>query len=181
MYAVKWTLKNAAHTPKSVDARWGAFISTHNICFHREKRYSLIWSYRHRDIEKASVPLSGHLNLNHWSEFNQTCYMISPSGKRVWKQHYFYVCPSVLSSISQAISSKTTDRTLTKLATFCTCTWLPHVARLCKSNIISSICPSIHDAISNISTKRGEFVTACHRLCNLVDFFLMTIDIQRAC
>ena len=29
--------------------------------------------------------------INHWAEFNQTCYMNSPHGKGVWEQHYLSV------------------------------------------------------------------------------------------
>ena len=71
-----------------------------------------------------SVRPSCYLLLNHR---NQTCYLTSPSGKGVRKQHYFSVCPSV----RHAISSYTYGRNLPKLAT-----WLTRVVRVCKSNII---------------------------------------------
>ena len=54
-------------------------------------------------VYHASVCPSHYL-LNHWAEFNQTCYITSPHGKDVRKQHYFSVplsvhgfliCPSV--------------------------------------------------------------------------------------
>ena len=40
------------------------------------------------DIMNASVHLSVCLS-NHWSEFNQTCYMTSLQGKGVQEQYYF--------------------------------------------------------------------------------------------
>ena len=37
-----------------------------------------------------------HYLLNHWAEFNQSCYITSPHGKVVRKQHHFTVRPSYL-------------------------------------------------------------------------------------
>ena len=34
-----------------------------------------------------------YLLLNHWTEFNQSCYMTSLQGKSVTQQHYFSLCP----------------------------------------------------------------------------------------
>ena len=48
-----------------------------------------------------SICLSHYLLLNHWVEFNQTCYMRSPHGKGVQEQ----VCPS----ISHVVSNKLGD------------------------------------------------------------------------
>ena len=41
-----------------------------------------------------SVRPSCYLLLNHWLEFNQTCYVTTSHGKGVWEQHYFSVRPS---------------------------------------------------------------------------------------
>ena len=41
------------------------------------------------DIVNASVRPSRNRPLNHWAEFNQTCYMTSLRGKAVREQHYF--------------------------------------------------------------------------------------------
>ena len=38
------------------------------------------------------------LLLNHWAEFNQTCYITFPHGKNVQEQHYFSICPSGICS-----------------------------------------------------------------------------------
>ena len=43
---------------------------------------------------RPSICSSRYLFLNHWTEFYQTCYMPSPRGKGVRKQHYFSVRPS---------------------------------------------------------------------------------------
>ena len=51
-------------------------------------------------IHRLSICLSQYLLLNHWAEFNQTCYITSPHGKGVWEQHFFFpiclsgICPS---------------------------------------------------------------------------------------
>ena len=44
-------------------------------------------------VRPASVHLSPshYLPLNHWAEFNQTCYMTSPHDKGVREQYYFSV------------------------------------------------------------------------------------------
>ena len=43
-----------------------------------------------------SILPSCYLLLNHWAEFNQTCYMISPHGKGVREEVIFYSAPCVL-------------------------------------------------------------------------------------
>ena len=51
-------------------------------------------------IVRVSVCLSRYLFLNHWAEFNQTCYITSLHGKDVREQHFFSyvsrpsICPS---------------------------------------------------------------------------------------
>ena len=52
-----------------------------------------------------SVSLSCYLLLNDWAEFNQTCYMTSPSGMGVQKQHNFSVHLSLHLSICHTISN----------------------------------------------------------------------------
>ena len=57
-----------------------------------------------------SICPSCYCLLNHWAEFNQTCYITSPHGKGVWEQHYFSVHPSyhasfIHLSVHHAISS----------------------------------------------------------------------------
>ena len=77
-----------------------------------------------------------YILLNQWTQFNLTCYMTYPYGKRVREQNYF---PSVrpASIHLSVISSLTTGCTFTKLAT-----WLPLMVRVCKSKIIfPSVCP----------------------------------------
>ena len=46
-------------------------------------------------IRRPSICLSCYLILNHWVEFNQTCYITSPHGKGMLEQHYFSMCPCV--------------------------------------------------------------------------------------
>ena len=48
-------------------------------------------------VRRPSICRSRYLLLSHWAEFNQTCYITSPHGWGVRKQHYFSVCPSILS------------------------------------------------------------------------------------
>ena len=42
-------------------------------------------------VRRPSICLSHYLLLNHWAEFNQTCYITSPHGKGVQEQYYFSV------------------------------------------------------------------------------------------
>ena len=51
-------------------------------------------------VRRPSICLSCCLLLNHWAEFNQTCYITSPHGKDVREQHYFFV---PLSSIDLSV------------------------------------------------------------------------------
>ena len=119
-------------------------------------------------VNPPSIQPSAYLTcylLNHWVEFNQTCYMTSPHDKGVWEQYYFSFCPMWSSDgvrrslfICHAVFLKTTGQNLTKLAT-----WHPLVIMICQGNIIF---PSIRHAtcISNISTDRRDFVMTCYRL-----------------
>ena len=45
-------------------------------------------------IHRPSICPSPYLLLNHWVEFNQTCYITSPHSKGLQEQHYFSVRPS---------------------------------------------------------------------------------------
>ena len=45
-------------------------------------------------VRRTSICPSRYLLLNHWAEFNQTCYITFPHGKGVREQHYFSVRPS---------------------------------------------------------------------------------------
>ena len=56
----------------------------------REQHF--FWFIRHPSLCPARCLL-----LNHWAEFNQTCYIISPHSKGVREQHYFPVCLSGVS------------------------------------------------------------------------------------
>ena len=114
--------------------------------------------------------VSHYLLLNHWAEFNQTCYITSPHGKNVLEQHYFSLCPSVLPSsvhmsvtvsppkplgniifpafvvrpsVRHAISSLSTGRNSTKLATS-----LPLMVGVYESKIIF---PFIHPSFVHLS------------------------------
>ena len=82
------------------------------------------------------VCLSRYIQLNHWADFK-----LLPLMLRVCKSNIIFSCISVSSvcpSVSHAISSITTGRNSTKLAT-----WPPLVVRVCESNIIfTSICLS---------------------------------------
>ena len=53
----------------------------------------------HLCVRCPSICLSHYLLLNHWEEFNQTCYITSLHGKGVREQHFFFrvsvVHPSV--------------------------------------------------------------------------------------
>ena len=42
--------------------------------------------------------------------------------------------------------------------------WLPLVVSVCENSNFSSVHPSVCPAIKNISTERGDFAMACHRL-----------------
>ena len=83
--------------------------------------------------------------LNHWVEFNLTCYITSPLWYGFVRATLFFhlsVCPSVHHTISPEIIWQN----LTRLAT-----WLPRMVRVCESKLIS-----FHHAInSNISTECG--------------------------
>ena len=89
-------------------------------------------------IRHLSIYPSCYFLLNHWAEFNQTCYITSPYGKGVPEQHYFSVRPSSV-HLSIALSPpKTTGWNLIKLATS-----LPLMVRVCKSNIFF-VCVCVH-------------------------------------
>ena len=97
-------------------------------------------------VPRQSICLSRYLLLNHWEEFNQTCYMACTHGKGVREQNYFSVRPSgVRPSVRHAISSQISGRNLTKLTT-----WLSFMVRLC---VRPSVRPSVRHAISNINTE----------------------------
>ena len=43
-------------------------------------------------VRRPSICPSRYVLLNHWAEFNQTCFITSPHGEGVQKQHYFFQC-----------------------------------------------------------------------------------------
>ena len=49
-------------------------------------------------VSRPSICQSRYLLLNHWADFNQTCYITYPHGKGVQEQHYFSVCPFICPS-----------------------------------------------------------------------------------
>ena len=70
------------------------FVSLLNGKVVREQHYFSV-----RPSVHPSICPSRYLLLNHWVEFNQTCYITSPYGEHVRQQHYFSVqhpsiCPS---------------------------------------------------------------------------------------
>ena len=68
----------------------------------RVYKSSIIFLCVHPSVRPSSVvrPFVCHILLNHWAEFNQTCYITSPHGKGVREQHCFLcvrspsICPS---------------------------------------------------------------------------------------
>ena len=52
-------------------------------------------------MHPSFVCLSVTLSLNHWTEFNQTCFVTFPHGKGVLEQHYFSVRPSFRVSVGR--------------------------------------------------------------------------------
>ena len=115
------------------------------------------------DIVNASIHLRSirHATLNHWAEFNQTCYMTSPYG--VWQQHFFSLCLMLCSDGVKRSLSVCPSRylllkhwwNLTKLSTW------PPCGKGVREQHYLSIHLSVHHTtctcISNISTKHGEF------------------------
>ena len=71
--------------------------------------------------------------LNYFMEFNQTCYMTSRRGKDVWAQHYFSIRQSD-HPICPSRYHLNTGLNLTRLAP-----WLPHMARMWKSNVTTGL------------------------------------------
>ena len=95
--------------------------------------------------------------LNHWAEFNQTCYMTSPHGNGV----LFFCLSRVRSSVCHAVSSKH------KLAT-----GLPLIVRVCGSNIIfpsvclASVCHTISSQTNGWNlTKLAAWLLFMVRAC----------------
>ena len=73
-------------------------------------------------VRRPSIIPLRCLLVNHWAEFNQSCYITSPYGKSVQEQHYFSVRPSVhmsvvRPSVPHAMPFQTTGRISTKFAT----------------------------------------------------------------
>ena len=56
-----------------------------NIIFH---------AFVHLCVRRPSICPSRNLLVNHWAEFNQTCYIIFPNGKDMREQYHFPVRPS---------------------------------------------------------------------------------------
>ena len=54
-----------------------------------ESNITFLW------VHRLSICPSHYLLLNHWTEFNQTCYITSPHGWGVREQSYFSMCPSI--------------------------------------------------------------------------------------
>ena len=86
--------------------------------------------------ECPTVRPSCYLFLNHWVEFYQTCYIISPHSMGVQEKHYFSICSPVRASVicpfaHHTISFKTTGWNSTKLTAS-----LPLTVRVCESSII---------------------------------------------
>ena len=50
-------------------------------------------------VHRPSICPSRYLPLNHWAEFNRTCFITSPHGKGVREQHYFSLLPSFRASV----------------------------------------------------------------------------------
>ena len=99
-------------------------------------------------MRPSSISLSRYLLLNHWAEFNQTCYITSPHGKGVREQHNFFLRPSVRPSAS-CYFFQTTGRKSTKFATS-----LPRMVRMCMRNSILSIRASVHLSVT-LSTPKS--------------------------
>ena len=105
-------------------------------------------------IHRRSICPSRYLLLNHWAEFNQTCYITSPRGKGVQEQLYFSVhlpiCPSRYLLLNH----------WPKFNQTCYITF-PH-GWDCESNIIfqcvcaSVICPPVCHAISSKTTGQNS-------------------------
>ena len=96
--------------------------------------------------------------LNHWTEFNQTCYITSPYGKGVREQQYFSVQPPSV-HLSITLSPKPVDGIQSNSLHH-----FPHMVRLCESNIIfpcihyPSICPSNYLVLNHWA----EFNQTCY-------------------
>ena len=109
--------KNFNQTSDVSDGRFGIIVSIPDhclpfyfvknrlvaICLSRVVRvceWNIIFPSVHLSV-CPSVHPSRYLILNHWAEFNQTCYMSAPMViKGVWEQHYFFACLSVCSFIT---------------------------------------------------------------------------------
>ena len=124
-------------------------------------------------MRPSSVHLSVTLSpLNHWVEFNQTCYITFLHGKGVREQHNLSVRPSVrpsvrLSSLHLSVKlspSKQLGGIQPKLATL-----HPAMVRVYESNIIfpcvrrPTICPS-HYLLLNHWAELNQtcFITSSH-------------------
>ena len=68
-------------------------------------------------VRRPFIYLSCYLILNHWAEYNQTCYITSPHGKSVREQHFFTVRPSSVHLSITLSPPRPTRRNSTKLST----------------------------------------------------------------
>ena len=64
---------------------------------------NIIFLCIHPCFHCSSICPSRYLLLNHWVEFNQTCYITSPHGQGMREQHYFFMCPSILMSVNLSV------------------------------------------------------------------------------
>ena len=131
----------------------------------RQKVTGILWMPLSIHLLLSVLP-SCYFLLNHWAEFNQTCYKTSPYGNGVWEQHYFvclfvHLIHHVRPFVHHAISSQITGQNLTKPATLHV---FPLMVSVCKSKS-----PSIRHAISTecVGICDGVPLTA-HSSCDLM-------------
>ena len=106
-------------------------------------------------VHRPSICLSCYLLLNHWVEFNQTCYITSPHGKGVQEQHYFSVCPSICPSCYLLFNHWAEFNQTCYITS-------PHGKGVQEQHYFS-VCPSVHLSVTQSPHKPlGEFNQTCH-------------------
>ena len=99
----------------------------------------------HLCIHLLSICLSYYLFLNHWVEFNQTCYITCPHGKGVREQHFFpcihgpSICPSPYLLLNHWVELNQTCYTTS-----------PHGKGVQEQHYFS-VCPSEHSSSVHLS------------------------------